>query len=394
MKTQQLKKLLLFFLVLQLGFSACKQEDLKKYTIEVELNFAELEANVPKEGHTVRLTNESKGIMLQVLTNQDGAAVFAGIEPGNYTISSSIQTRIRSLDRALNGYTTIEFTSDYSGIIDLYMVESARFVISQFYYSGCLSQAGKLDYSDQFIEIYNNTGETLYADGLSLVEHEARGDKENEWKDWESTHIVVSTIWTIPGTGKDVPVLPGKSLVIASNALNHKSDPNGNPGSPVDLGDADFEYHVWSESGRDIDYPAVPNLTEDLFVLRGTVSYFDVRGGSAMALVWLPEDKDTYIEANLLPMVLPNRTRYYCKIPNEFVEDAVEVVFSDRLYKRFDPSLDAGHVAVEAGSKSGLGIRRKVGFEINGRKVLKDSNNSSLDFEHDVVPKPRYFEFN
>lgn len=387
----------IFFLLIALiaVLTSCVQvEDIKQYSLEVKLNYPEALADLKKDGLLMVLTNLQKGTLQQVYTDEDGKITFSNLEPGVYSVSTSIRFSYYDHDRIINGYKEFEVNRDLMEELNLNMADISRFVISQFYYSGYLSEAGKLDYSDQFIEIYNNSADTLYADGLSIVEHESSGGGTSYWKDWEPTHIVVKAIWTIPGNGSDVPVFPGKSLVIASNALDHQSDPNGSPNSPVNLGGADFEYHVWSESGRDIDYPNVPNLVEDLFVLKGTVSYFDVRGGSAMALVWLPEDHQSFIQQNMLLREFPNATRYYCKIPNEWVEDAVEVMMNDVTNKRFAPVLDAGSVAVEAGSKSGLAIRRKVEGVFNGRKVLKDTNNSTNDFEHDVVPVPRYFELN
>lgn len=111
----------------------------------------------------------------------------------------------------------------------------------------------------------------------------------------------------------------------------------------------------------------------------------------SLALAWLPGEKETFINQSLIQDKYGN---YFCKVPNSMVEDAVEVVWNDRVYKRLDPALDAGWVTVEAGSKSGLGIRRKVQQIVDGRKVLHDTNNSTEDFDHDVVPVPRYFEIN
>lgn len=390
---QKMKNALLMLIILCVGISSCVEDDaLKTYTLQVELNFPEEAVNIPKNGHTVYVRNEAKGISLETITDENGLAVFSDIEPGSYTVSTFVNLLFRNQDRVLNGYEEIDINANFNGNLNLTMAQKGKFVISQFYYSGHLTVAGKLNYSDQFIEIYNNSADTLYADRLSIIEHEARGEKPSEWKEWEPTHMVVKAIWTIPGNGKDVPVAPGKGLVIATNGANHKSDPDGSPKSPVDLGDADFEYYLSGGISKDIDYPNVKNLIEDLFVLKGSTTYFDVRGGSAMALAWLPQDRQTYIEENMVPMQSLNNTRYYCTIPNDFIEDAIEPVWADREpYKRLDPSLDAGHVAVQAGSKSGLCIRRIIEKVVDERTILMDTNNSTADFMHDVVPLPRFY---
>lgn len=393
MKSLQNVSSLLYLLVI-LGLTSCVEEQyLKLYNVDIRLMFPEDVGDLAKDGHQVILKHATKGVTIKAFSDEEGNARFEDVEPGMYTFSASISTNNPKRSQVLNGLLNAEIVSDYSDILSLNFADLGGFVISQFYYSGCLTPAGKLDYGDQFIEIYNNTSDILYADGVSIVEHESAGTNPNYWKEWEPTHIVVKSIWTIPGKGADVPVFPGKSLVIASNGYDYKSDVNGNPNSPVDLGGSDFEYHLYTDGGRDIDYPDVPNLVEDFVALRGTVTYFDVRGGSAMALVWLPEDREAFINENLEPYERLNATRYYCKIPNEFVEDAVEAVLSDRgINKRFHTSLDAGSIAVETGSKSALCIRRKIGKVVDGRNVLKDTNNSTEDFDHDVVPVPRIFD--
>lgn len=381
-------------LIVMLGVVACTEDDeLKQHLVTIQLQFPDEIAVDDKSGYEVMLRHKSKGFTVKAVSNENGMVSYQDIEPGLYTFSASISTQYLNRSRVLNGVLDAEVVSDYSNVLDLNMAVAGRFVISQFYYSGFFNGV-KLNYVDQFIEIYNNSNDTLYADGLSIVEHESDGKDPNNWKVWEPTHIVVGSIWTIPGDGTDVPVYPGKSLVIATNGKNHKSDIDGTPNSPVDLGNSDFEYYLHTVAeGGDNDYLDVPNLFEDFATYRGTRFAYDTRGGSAMALAWLPKDREAFIENNLVPYYRGNKTLYCCKIPNEWVEDAVEVVMTDRdAFKRFDPSLDAGTIAIKAGSYSALCIRRKIAEVKNERNVLKDTNNSTLDFDHDVVPVPRLFE--
>ena len=93
-----------------------------------------------------------------------------------------------------------------------------------------------------------------------------------------------------------------------------------------------------------------------------------------MAIVKIPGNVDEFVSQNLVVKEgAISANQYFCKIPNKWVIDAVEVTWNDKLYKRFHNSLDAGSVFVEAGSLSGFSIRRKVRRIINGRVVYRNN---------------------
>ena len=67
-----------------------------------------------------------------------------------------------------------------------------------------------------------------------------------------------TAFYCIPGSGRDVPVEPGKSLIVVNNAQNHlESNPNS-----WNATTADFEWYDVSSNDayQDTDNPAVPNL--------------------------------------------------------------------------------------------------------------------------------------
>jgi hypothetical protein len=298
-----------------------------------------------------------------------------------------------------NGVKTIQVFETVSDTIQVAESSSGAFIVKEFYYSGSLTPGGKSYSSDQYIEIFNNTSSVQYADGLSVLEHESYANGDNFWKDIKDT-IVVKMIWTIPGNGKQVPVEPGKSIILAQDGINHKDDPNGNPLSPVNLGNADFEFYVYSSENKDLDSPTVSNLIEDLFVFRGNDVVFHVNGGSAIALAKIPgetlAERTTYLNKNLITKEGVSGTgfRHYIKIANQYVLDAVEVTWDEAhaIYKRFPAELDAGYTYVPSGSKSGKCIRRKAKEVNNGRVIYRDTNNSTEDFLKDVDPKPKIYE--
>jgi hypothetical protein len=70
--------------------------------------------------------------------------------------------------------------------------------------------------------------------------------------------------------------------------------------------------------------------------------------------------------------------------PNSQFLDAVETQPSTpdrRLPKKLSPELDAGFGFVPGGSYSSQALMRKVDRVENGRRILKDTNNSTEDFE-------------
>src|SRR5690606_15199039 len=147
------------------------------------------------------------------------------------------------------------------------------FVIKQIYYVGSDTKDGALN-RDNFIEIYNNTDETLYADSLLVVlaygasRNIKVGEEgyylDNGQFDWSQSvglnvadnanenYVYAKAVFMIPsdGTGKKYPVLPGKSFVLAGTAVNHAAGYQNNDGNTigaqkpeltVNLEGADFE---------------------------------------------------------------------------------------------------------------------------------------------------------
>lgn len=79
------------------------------------------------------------------------------------------------------------------------------------------------------------------------------------------------------------------------------------------------------------------------------------------------------------------------QIPNDIIIDGVEVNAEDnsRLFpRRLNSAIDGGYAFVPKGAYSSQAIVRKVVKEVDGRKILQDTNNSTNDFEVIDVPVP------
>ncbi|MBI9065485.1 MAG: DUF4876 domain-containing protein [Marinilabiliaceae bacterium] len=365
-------KQLLSISLIALALISCEQDDVTvAYQLTVTLNPAQGET-LPDDV-TVTAKNESSGKEYKTTAVANESATLEQLPAGFYTVTA--------FNDVFNAVKSVELFKDTETSLTLIKGKLGNFIIKEVYYCGSTTKAGKGYYSDQFIEVHNNSADTLFADGLSVTIHASFGNSENPYAYMATDSITIQLCYTVPGNGSEHPVAPGKSFIIAQDAINHQSDALGNPDSPVNLEDAEFEFYATRFPGKDVDYPA-PNMLPNLFPFIGTDVLMHNRGGNALALVSIPGDVNEYFQHNMID-------EYRAKIPNEWVEDAVEIMPFAKAFKRYDASLDAGMVSVEAGAKSGKSIRRKVATEMsNGRVIFQDTNNSTNDFLHDVVPMP------
>jgi hypothetical protein len=390
------------FVIISLAFllgSCLKEPDYQSYRVSLVVDFGAGFPQDHKAGAKITLFNQLKSYTFEAVTDANGEVQFSSLEPGFYSVTISHSFNLGLKKHYYSGLENIDIFGNKTESVKARESLLGAFVIKEIYYSGSTTPAGKPYYADQYLEIFNNTSEVQYADGISVLEHESTGTGVNMWSGIRDS-IVAKMIWTIPGNGTQVPVESGKSIIIAQDGINHRNDPLGNSLSPVNLGNADFEFYVFRATNKDIDSPQVPNMVEDLFGERTFEVTYRVQGGSALALAKIPgntdEERKLYIKKNLIPkpFVSGADTSYYTKIANKYLIDAVETVEDEAhaIYKRFPPDLDAGYTYVTAGSYSGKCIRRKIQEVTNGRVVYLDTNNSAEDFLKDVDPKPKIYE--
>lgn len=127
-------------------------------------------------------------------------------------------------------------------------------IISELFFTGTLQSSGNQYNGDQDIKLFNNTDHTIYADGLTIFESTfLTTQKFNYDPDVMPTAMTVQALYTIPGSGTDHPVEPGRELLIADIAIDHRAI---NPNS-FDLSHADFEWYDESSNPKyaDIDNP-------------------------------------------------------------------------------------------------------------------------------------------
>lgn len=242
-----------------------------------------------------------------------------------------------------------------------------------------------------YFRIYNNSADTLYADGLCIFESAWTSvNKQAYTPDIMSEAVAVWAVYQIPGSGRDVKVAPGASLVIADQAIDHtQANPNA-----YDLSRANFEWYDETTRNLDIDNLDVPNLLK-VYCSSATVWVPSIQNNRSYGIGWLGGSRgaisnEQYIsdykyDYSYVTPLLNGGTREMngsaYKIPNDWILDFVNTSpRTQHAWTLCAPSVDAGYVSLgETGKDAnckGKAARRKFA---NGQMV--DTNNSTEDME-------------
>lgn len=287
----------------------------------------------------------------------------------------------------------VQITENSSNQINLLLNVSTGkegFVISEIFFRGTQTPNGKAYFADQYIKITNNTSKLMYADSLVIMESAfTNGVKHKYIKDYRNEGFAAGAIYMIPGKGKDVPVKPGETLLLALNGKNHKSV-NANS---FDLSNANFEfYDVSTNNYKDEQNANVKDL-ERIFTTSASILVLNMRGNKAYAIGKIQGTikdflKNNYYEAqynNDVNGKLMTQKAYF--LPSAWIIDAVNVDMKDNPHdwNIIPVSMDNGftYCSDNAKDKSGIGtaVVRKMK---NGKYV--DTNNSSEDFTPKAKP--------
>ncbi|MBL7135395.1 MAG: DUF4876 domain-containing protein [Candidatus Marinimicrobia bacterium] len=206
-------------------------------------------------------------------------------------------------------------------------------------------------WSDQFIELYNSSVDTVYLDGMVVC---------RMGKFLES----VTYIFQFPGeplVGREYPVPPDSFVVLAQDAMDHTNIPNLPLPESVDLSHADWEFRNSVDYG-DFDNPDVPNI--DNMEVGHRLDFMINLAGD---VILIADGSDL---------------NYLDGIDINSVIDCVEYHSSSDAMKEIEAELDRGF--------AGVGIIRYGGQSIERISAGFDSNNSSIDFVILSSPTPGY----
>ncbi|WP_315822509.1 DUF4876 domain-containing protein [Paraflavitalea speifideaquila] len=266
---------------------------------------------------------------------------------------------------------------------------TAKFVFKEIFFTGTVTPEGKAYNGDKYFILYNNSADTLYADRLLIAEAAFLTTTKRQYSpDIMAETFSAGSIVMIPGTGKDYPVYPGKQLVIANNAINHKAI-NANS---MDLSKSDFELTLLPSIN--VDNPQVTDLINVTSAMtmhnRGFKTYVIARMPADMTVDGY-KTQNTY-QYSYLNTAGNTTTLTGYKISNSWVMDAVNLsVASIFEWILVAPSLDmgwsyCGKVDSDATRYNKAVRRKELSTNPDGRVILKDNNNSTVDFEPEVKP--------
>lgn len=282
--------------------------------------------------------------------------------------------------------------------------KNGEFVIEEIYFTGtALPETGSPDkyQGDQYIKIRNNTDEDLYADGMLLIlQSSVLSNMEGEIPaavDFREEYCAGQAFYAIPGSGRDVPVKAGESLIIVNNAQNHLES---NPDS-WDATTADFEWYDESsnENFLDTDNPAVPNL-DKWYAQTLTVHSLHNRGAYGIAIAMPPAGTtgEQFLQDHPIGdgyyyiFHSPNGSDYKMPIkgyfvPNEWVLDAVNTGGRNTFgMAPWGTSLDAGYTWCGTEDSDPDRFNKSVIRKTGADGKLIDTNNSSNDFTPNTTP--------
>lgn len=290
--------------------------------------------------------------------------------------------------------------------------DSHDFVFAELATAGTQTPQGKNYIGDTYFVLYNNTADTLYADGVVLLESKLKNSQKFEslTPNFIPDYFGADAIYRIPGSGREYPVAPGGTVLIADNAQDHRVA-NSNS---YDLSGADFEWYDQSSSATvtDIDNPDVPNM-DKVYCYTATIWTPNRQGNTSFALARFPEGltdsaflvryRQAYDYRLITSAGTFDMSNACYIVPNEWILDCVNTC-PRTAYQWLVVSgdLDAGRSYVgETGSdpaRFGKCVRRRFleedGERVllpNGRPQLQDWNNSSLDMLPAEVAEPSYF---
>lgn len=437
-----MKKTVLYLLTLFAFISACKKDTLDelqpvKASFQIDFEASAKELGLPISNAELTLTNKGDGKVNKAKVDANGHVMFESITPGNYSAVASLTISAAEYSTLTGAYTAQDVV--FNGSVEANIISNTAtlnitltsgklgdWVIKQIYYGGSNAANGAV-FRDQFLEIYNNSTVVQYADSLYIAQIYGKNTRvssvdvtqpiyqPNGQFNWASAvnmtatnpntdYVYLKTLLMIPGSGKQFPVQPGASIIIAQNAQNHKASYVGadgkaitvkNPDLTIDLSNADFETYYGDVPGvnplaSDSDNPRVQNvnviITDDRDLILNNNGY---EGIVIFKMKTDPLSLPGFPSPEVKSVI--STTPLWKQLPISYIIDGVDIahtISASRAAKRLPNPIDAGFAFTAGGAYSSQSVIRKTSKTANGKRILKDTNNSSEDFDFLTIADP------
>lgn len=317
------------------------------------------------------------------------------LTPGTYNFTVSGETSHYNLNGVSAG---VDVFADKTVEINLIATVGSTLVFKEVYFSGVPDYY----FQDAFYEIYNNTDEVQYLDGIimgvvdyGLAVGTWNKDQASVWMTdgvyTNGKYPLTSHVQCFPGDGTQYPIAPRTSVIVASNPINHSARTlaEGDKPSPVNLENAGWQLYADNAFPADTKIEGIPNMT--LIWKNFGREMMPATEGQAIVLARLKNGQSPvdYAADPSSVVSVPGGTTNCFVIPADCIIDAIDIVPADASchFKHIEAKDDAGMIwftgtdGVSNGDYSGKSLRRKVvGFTAAGKAILKDTNNSSNDF--------------
>lgn len=378
---------------------------------------------------SVRAVNTADGVVSTSQAGADGTASISGLTAGSYNVSVSGNIGQIAVSGVSNGIL-VSAKENTEVVIELVVAGSASgLVIKEVFYSGhsyMYDAVMVTMYKDSFIELFNNSDAAISLDGLYIASlwsySKAEGDDNPAYSmttdpELDRNYVYADIVTRIPGNGNTYMLQPGKSFLIAANAINFKKelrDALTEYEMPVseedlahiaDLSKADLESYAvtWMQSqGRDgndyfdLNNPDVPDM-ENIYY-ESTKDYFMLDPNGASVVIARTEqeltDKDLFTYRYTVGG--ENKEKILMKIPVSSVLDGIDNVrnLESGRWKCLPNTVDLGFgfIPDDDGGMTNYSLRRRIDADKSaaaGRLILMDTNNSSEDLEALDPPAPK-----
>lgn len=366
-----------------LDFNTDQVTEIKDLTVKFDNYDEDLHYEKPVSGNQVEMNDILPGIYT---VNVSGTGIDAN---GNeYYLNGSV------VNQAI-------FQEGSSLSLTIKGLKISPLVFKEIYYACSRTPLNKSYIYEQFYEVYNNSSNMLYLDGIHFANLYPDRSSTNLplWPEEDGDDYVYALrVWKFPGSGTDYPLQPGESCVIAQFAVNHQLEIY-NPASPIDNSSADFEFYMDNTNYTNAPAPDMEHVFYNGKAAKGTLKQYltSVYGGAYVAFQ-IPEGEtwDPVNDPNMQTRDLSTtKATLYAKVPIRYILDAVEAIDNEAKAeaKRLPGVLDAGMTWVGA-IYNGLGVCRKPSLDDNGNPIQRengayiyqDTNNSTDDFERGVIP--------
>lgn len=371
-----------------------------KYQVQMPQGFTA--ADVANK--TVTITSSSQ--TLQATTDANGIATFENIVPDVYDVSVAWKMTPDEYSRitgemvqnhkyTVAGSKSAELLSEDITTpltIDMNISVDQSILISKIYSAGSKDSKNKNYLAGRYIELYNNSDETVDIAGLYLGLIETNSSPAYTLGLVPDT-IFMKQIFRIP-TDKSYMVAPGQSIIITNSAIDHTQTAMN--AFEHNLLNADFE--AKDQQGKTTNNPDVPAL-ELVYTAYSAISYMNLSQGGPGGIVIFETEEDV---ANWPLAYNYGKTsgNKWMKLPAKYIVDGVDVLKNsaqtgvDANLKRLYDYIDAGYAYINAASGyNGEVMYRKVQSTTeDGRQILSDTNNSLTDFAISSEIAPREFK--